>query len=93
MLRRSNSFLATVKVLTWEQSPSHMLSCKCTRSEDLASSSAVGQWPQDQSLTCLLCFNPDDRPVLWLVSFYSFLFRLASLKTVRKETIFCLHHY
>lgn len=41
----------------------------------LMSSSVDGRRPQDQSLTrILLCINPDDRPVLWLVNSSFFLF-------------------
>lgn len=41
--------------------PKHMEMETVQFSKDLMSSSAVGQWPQDQSLTqILLCINPDD---------------------------------
>lgn len=55
-----------------DQSPFHTLLCKykLVHVLQIMSSSAIGQLPQDQSLTqLLLCKTPDDRPVLWLVTF------------------------
>lgn len=58
---------------------------------DLLSSSVDGQWPQDQSLTrILLCINPDDRPVLWLVNFSFFLVTCSFRMSIDRDYFFCL---
>lgn len=83
MSRRSNSSVAIaahliqVMVLTGRNGAHFtcfLVNANRTIFTDLLSSSVDGQWPQDQSLTrILLCINPDDRPVLWLVNFSFFL--------------------
>lgn len=101
MSRTSNSSVAVtahliqVLVLTGRNrahSTCCLVNANCTIFTDLMSSSVDGQWPQDQSLTrILLCINPDDRPVLWLVNFSFFLVTCSFRMSIDRDYyFFCL---
>lgn len=98
MSSRSNSSVAVaahliqVMVLTGRNRAHFtcfLVNANCTIFTDLLSSSVDGQWPQDQSLTqILLCLNPDDRPVLWLVNFSFFLVTCSFRMSIDRDYFF-----